>query len=98
MSVRSAVFMLTCVVTGLLFLASSALAQVRILPGTEFDHVNTRKTKSAQIKLESMQASNDFESILSFREGSRYRRTGWYGMLASTSSCETIVTTSEKFV
>ena len=76
MSVRSAVFMLTCVVTGLLFLASSALAQVRILPGTEFDHVNTRKTKSAQIKLESMQASNDFESILSFREGSRYRRIG----------------------
>lgn len=76
MSVRSAIFWLTCFLTGLLLLSSPVLAQVRILPSTEFDHVNTRKTKSAQIKLESMQASNDFESILSFREGSRYRRTG----------------------
>lgn len=76
MSVRSTVLMLTCVVTVLFLLAPSALAQVRILPSTEFDNINMRKPQAAQIKLEAMQASNDFEALLSFRKGSRYQRLG----------------------
>ena len=76
MSFRSTVFLLTCVVTGLLVSASLVLAQIRILPSSEFDNINMRKPQATQMKLEAMQASNDFEALLTFRDGSRYRRLG----------------------
>ena len=39
-------------------------------------YFNIRKPQAIQVRLESMQQSNDFERLANFKEGSRYRRAG----------------------
>ncbi len=51
----------------------SALAQPRFLPASEYGRINLRTPQAVQLKLEALQASNDFERVGDFREGSRYR-------------------------
>lgn len=53
-----------------------ASAQVRIVDISEFDQVNIRKPQAIQLQLEKMQQSNDFERLMNFKEGSRFRRIG----------------------
>jgi hypothetical protein len=53
---------------------SAAIAQPRYLPETEYGRVNVRTPQAVQMKLEALQASNDFERVAAFREDSRYRR------------------------
>jgi hypothetical protein len=57
-------------------LAPAARAQVRYLPASEYDHINVRTPQSLQARVESLQQSNDFERLVTFKEDSRYRRAG----------------------
>lgn len=49
-------------------------AQIRFLPGSEYDRINIRKPQAIQVRLEAMQSSNDFEQVRNFKENSRFRR------------------------
>ena len=55
-------------------LAGEALAQLRLLPASEFQRIAVRIPQAVSRNLEAMQRSNDFEFLAKFRAKSRYRR------------------------
>ena len=55
-------------------LAGEGLAQLRLLPASEFQRIAVRIPQAVSRNLEAMQQSNDFEFLAKFRTKNRYRR------------------------
>ena len=54
--------------------AGEGLAQLRLLPASEFQRIAVRIPQAVSRNLEAMQQSNDFEFLAKFRAKNRYRR------------------------
>ena len=66
--------MLALILALLTALAGEGLAQLRLLPASEYDRIAVRIPQAVSRNLEAMQRSNDFERLAKFRAKNRYRK------------------------